>query len=228
VPGLSEGGGKVTVVVGVQHKTGVILAADAQWSWDNDNRMADLAQPKVHSLLETLAVGYCGSGRFGQILTYHLVDSLEDPFLPREGRDEQYWAVREFIPYLRDVTHQHGHLHILEEDQTESFGQSAFLLAVRGELFLVESDFSVNQHRLPYESVGSGAENAMGVLHELLGEDPNQALVTEARAEKIARKAVQAAITFNNYVGGDISVVRTTLYTDEEKDTAKQILGKRR
>jgi 20S proteasome alpha/beta subunit len=217
----------MTVVVGVRHKNGVLLAADAQWSWDNDNRMADVTQPKVHSLLETLAVGYCGSGRFGQILTYHLTDSLEDPFLPREGRDEQYWAVREFIPYLRDVTHMHGHLHILEENQVESFGESAFLLAVRGALFLVEADFSVNMHRLPYEAVGSGAENAMGVLHERLGDDPNQELVTEAKAETIARKAVQAAITFNNYVGGDITVVRTSLYTAEEKDTAREILRKR-
>lgn len=217
----------MTVVVGVRHRNGVVLAADAQWSWDNDNRMADTTQPKVHSLMDTLAVGYCGSGRFGQILTYHLTDSLEDPFLPREDRDEQYWAVREFIPYLRDVTAVHGHLHIMEEDQTESFGQSAFLLAVRGVLFLVEADFSVNMHRLPYEAVGSGAENAMGVLHERLGEDPDQDLVTEARAETLARAAVRAAITFNNYVGGDISVVKTVLYTDDEKATAKRILKRR-
>lgn len=217
----------MTVVVGVRHKQGVVLAADAQWSWSNDNRMADLAQPKVHSLLDTLAVGYCGSGRFGQILTYHLTDSLEDPFLPREDRDEQYWAVREFIPYLRDVTSAHGHLHILEADQTESFGESAFLLAVRGVLFLVESDFSVNQHRLPYEAVGSGSENAMGVLHERLGDDPEQALLTPAKAEVLARKAVEAAITFNNFVGGDITVIHTALYTDEEKATAKEILRRR-
>lgn len=215
----------MTVVVGVRHRKGVVLAADAQWSWANDNRKADLAQPKVHSLLDTLAVGYCGSGRFGQILMYHLTDSLEDPFLPREGRDEQYWAVREFIPFLRDVTHQHGHLHILEADQTESFGESAFLLAVRGALFLVESDFSVNMHRLPYEAVGSGAENAMGVLHEALGDNPNQPLVTPARAEDIAHRAVEAAKTFNNFVGGDISFVHTDIYTAEERATAKRILA---
>lgn len=218
----------MTVVVGVRHKQGVVLAADAQWSWSNDNRMADLSQPKVHELMETLAVGYCGSGRFGQILTYHLTDSLEEPFLPREARDEQYWAVREFIPYLRDVTAAHGHLHIMEEDQTESFGESAFLLAVRGVLFLVEADFSVNMHRLPYEAVGSGAENAIGVLHNTLGGDPRQPLLTKAKAEAVARKAVEAAIEFNNYVGGDISVIHTALYTDDEKDTARQILGKAR
>ena len=218
----------MTVVVGVKHRTGVLLAADAQYSGANDNRKASLSQPKVHSLMDTLAVGYCGSGRFGQILTYHLTDSLEDPFLPREERDEQYWAVREFIPFLRDVTHSHGHLHILEENQTESFGESEFLLAVRGELFTVESDFSVDLHRLPYESVGSGSENAMGVLHQMLGEDPKQELVTRAAAEDIAVRAVEAAMAFNNYVGGDISVVETVLYTEEEIATAKRIISKQR
>jgi 20S proteasome alpha/beta subunit len=218
----------VTVVVGVKHRTGVLLAADAQWSWANDHRMADITQPKVHELLETLAIGYCGSGRFGQILQYHLMDSLEEPYLPREDRDSQYWAVREFIPFLRDVTHQHGHLHVLEADQTESFGESAFLLAVRGDLFLVESDFSVNMHRLPYEAVGSGAENAMGVMHNSLGDDPKQELVSKADAEDIAVRAVEAAKTFNNFVGGDISAVETVLYTEDEKATAKRILANQR
>lgn len=218
----------MTVVVGVKHRTGVVLAADAQYSDVNSNRKLDRSSPKVHELMETVAVGYCGSGRFGQILAYHLTDSLEDPFLPREERDSLYWVVREFIPYLRSVTHDHGHLHVLEADQTESFGESEFLLAVRGDLFVVESDFTVDAHRLPYDSVGSGSENAMGVLHETLGDDPDQELVTRAKAEDIAIRAVEAAITFNNYVGGDITLVETTLYTDEEVATAKRILAKQR
>ena len=212
----------MSVVVGVRHTKGVVLAGDLQWSGENSNRMG--TQSKVHSLLDTLALGYVGSGRFGQILQYHLTDTLEDPFLPRDERDEEYWTVKEFIPYLREQTEMHGHLHI--HHNVEEFGPSAFLLAVRGKLFCIESDFSVNEHRLPYEAVGSGEDNAIGVLHSVLGDDPEGELPTRAKAEKAARKAVSAAMQFNNYVGGDITVVETTLWSTEETETAKRILGR--
>jgi 20S proteasome alpha/beta subunit len=212
----------MSVVVGVRHTKGVLLAGDLQWSGDNSHRMG--VQPKVHSLLDTLALGYVGSGRFGQILQYHLSDSLEDPFLPREGRDEEYWTVKAFIPYLREQTELHGHLHI--HHNVEEFGPSAFLLAVRGKLFTIEADFSVNEHRLPYEAVGSGEDNAIGVLHAMLGEDPEMELPTRAKAERAARRAVEAAMAFNNYVGGAVTFVETSLWTQEEIETAKRILGR--
>jgi 20S proteasome alpha/beta subunit len=210
----------MSVVVGVKFNGGVILAGDSQWSDDNSNRLG--AQSKVHSLSDTLAIGYVGSARFGQILQFHLSE-LEDPFLPRDGRDEEYWAVREFIPYLRAVTEEQGHLHI--KHNAEHFGESAFLLAVRGRLFLVENDFSVSEHSLAYEAVGSGGENAIGALHSDLGFDPEVPYFTEAKAMKAAEKAVSSAITFNNYVGGDIISVQTVLYTEDEIEIAKRILG---
>lgn len=212
----------MSVVVGIRCKTGVVLAGDAQWSDDNSNRVG--AQSKVHSLMDTLAIGYVGSGRFGQILQFHLTDGLEDPFIPREGRDEEYWAVREFIPYVRAHTEEHGHLHI--HHNVEEFGPSAFLLGVRGRLFCVESDFSVNEHLLPYEAIGSGGDNAIGVLHSELGENVDHMTITQAKAERIAKKAVTAAGKFNNYVGGPINFVSTILFTDEEKDMARRVLGR--
>ena len=210
----------MTVIVGVRFKGGVLIGGDAQWSTEGSHRIG--AQPKVHVLQDTLALGYCGSGRFGQILQYHLSE-LEEPFLPREGRDEEYWCVREFIPYLRAVTEEHGHLHI--KHNVEEFGPSAFLLGVRGKLFLIESDYSVNEHSLPYEAVGSGEDNAIGVLHEMLGEIPAEH-ITEAKALRAAAKAIAAASAFNNFVGGPASFVTTTLYTEDEIATAKRILGR--
>lgn len=210
----------MTVVVGVRYKDGVLLAGDLQWSGENENRIG--AQSKVHGLQDTLGIAYCGSGRFGQILQFHLSE-LEDPFLPREGRDEEYWAIREFIPYLRDVTTDHGHMHI--RHNVEEFGNSAFLLAVRGRLFLVEADFSVNEHSLPFEAVGSGGENAVAVLYtELDGLAAEE--ITYRKAMSAAEKAIKAAIKFNNFVGGDITSIVTAHYSDDEIATAKRILGR--
>jgi 20S proteasome alpha/beta subunit len=208
----------VTCVVGVVGAGGVLLAGDAQWSDDRTHRIG--SEPKVFELFEVLAIAYCGSGRLGQILTYHLTDSLEEPSLVM---DEHYWAVREFIPYLRTVTQDHGHLHIRGENQVEELGQSAFLLAVRNRLFSVEADFSVNEHALPYEALGSGTDHAIGVLHSELGDD-KRPLVSLNDAESVAKKAIKAAAKFGNFVGGPISVVRTVTYTHAEKQLARQIL----
>lgn len=208
----------MTVVVGVVGRRGVLLAGDAQYSTENTHRWSH--EPKAFRLSDVLAIAYCGSGRLGQILSYHLTDSLEDPPL---GMDEHYWAVREFIPYLRDVTEQHGHLHIREDTQVEELGQSAFLLAVRSRLFAIEADFSVNEHAQPYEALGSGEDAAIGSFHSSLGMD-GVPIATKARMESAARKAIAAASDYTNFVGGPITTVWTVKHTDDEKALARSIL----
>lgn len=209
----------MTVVVGVVSDNGVLLAGDAQWSGENGHRLG--VEPKVFQLSELLGIAYCGSGRLGQILTYHLTDSLEDPPL---GMDEHYWSVREFVPYLRDITEEHGHLHVLFENQVEELGNSAFLFAVRGRLFSVENDFSVNEHLHPYEALGSGEEAAIGSLHASLG-TPGLFTVDKKAAEKAAISAIKAAADFTNFVGGKVSKVWTKRHTKEEVQLAKEILS---
>jgi 20S proteasome alpha/beta subunit len=206
----------MTVIVGLVGKKGVLIAGDAQSSTDWIKREDTSA--KVFELRETVVVGYCGSGRFGQILQYHM-DTLEAPALQM---DEHKWLVKEFVPKLRDVTEFHGHLHV--HHNVEEFGPSAFLIGVRGRLFCIESDFSVNEHVMPYEAVGSGAETAMGSMHGELGNiyEP----LSDAKLQAIAERAISAATTLTLYVGGDITSVKTVRYTAEEKTLAREVLGK--
>ena len=159
----------MTCVVGIRWKGGVLLAADSQTSGDNFKRMD--TDSKVFQLSDVLAIAYCGSGRLGQILKHWLMDALEEPPL---DRDLRRWYVREFAPVLRDVLNEHGHLHILEEDQTEYLGNSAFLLAVRDRLFAIEPDFSINESEFPFDSFGSGSEAALGALRGELDKHDRQ------------------------------------------------------
>ena len=205
----------MTCIVGLVGKKGVLIAGDSQVSTDWIKR--EDKGPKVFSLLDTVAIGYCGSGRFGQILEYHL-ESLKSPPL---GKDELRWVIRDFIPYLRWITEEHGHLHI--HHNVEHFGPSAFFLGVRGRLFTVESDFSVNEHVHPYEAIGSGADTAMGVLHAEIGETYEP--ISDSRLLSIAEKALEAATKLTLYVGGDIVYSKTEIYTTEEKALARKILG---
>lgn len=211
----------MTCVVGVRTVGGVLLAADSQMSWENGNRMTRDA--KTVQLSDLLAVAYCGSGRLGQILQYHL-DELDDPPL---GRDEHRWAVKDFIPFLREAVAEQGHLSIDLHDDIEGFGNSAFLFGVRGRLFTVEGDFSVSEHRYGFDALGTGMETAIGAMRATARElqwEP----YPRAKATRIAEEGILAATDFTNFVGGDITWVETADYTDDERELAKTIAGRRR
>lgn len=199
----------------------MLLAGDSQMSWENDNRKSRTA--KTIQLSDLLAVAYCGSGRLGQLLEHHL-DELDDPPL---GRDEQRWAVKDFIPFLRDVTAAHGWLHIRDDNAVEEMGDSAFLFAVRGRLFAVEADFSVSEHRFGFDTLGSGMSQAIGAMHTAARE-PHYEPYTPVKAKQIAEAGVLAATEYTNFVGGDVTYVETVFFTDEEHELAREIAATRR
>jgi 20S proteasome alpha/beta subunit len=203
----------MTCVVGVRGRRGVLLAGDTQISTDTTKRL--IKQPKTFQLSDLLAIAYCGSGRLGQILTFHL-EELDDPPL---GRDEERWVVRDFIPFLRDVTEQAGHLHI--HHNVEHLGDSAFLLAVRGRLFSIDSDLGVNEELLAYSSLGSGEDVAIGAMRALAGDVDEP--IADSRLERIASAGIRASAQFTNFVGGRITIVKTTIVTVEEKQLARKI-----
>lgn len=206
----------MTCIVGLVGKNGVLIAGDSQASGEYTKR--EDVSAKVFALSDVLAVGYCGSGRFGQILQYHLSDLLEDPPL---GMDEHRWTVRHLVPHLRDHTEAHGHLHV--HHNVEEFGPSGFLLAVRGRLFTVWSDFGVDEHVLPFEAIGSGGETAAGTLHGDLGE--NLGPIDDNRLEDVAARAINAAAKLTLHVNGTIDSVKTLRYTAAEKALAKRIVS---
>jgi 20S proteasome alpha/beta subunit len=208
----------LTVVVGIRGTSGVLLAGDSQLSTVWANRKMKAA--KTCALSELVAVAYCGSFRLGQILTYHLSE-LEDPPL---GMDEARWVVKQFVPHLRDVLEQHGFLHI--HRNVENIGESAFLLAVRNRLFSVDDDLSAAESRLAYDALGSGEEVAMGSLHGAFGDEREPLRSKDERLARVAQTAIAASTEFTNFVGGDVTTVRTVRYTDAEWELAREILGR--
>jgi len=205
---------QVTAVVGVKTKGGVLLAADSLAS--NQYTKRELSLPKVCGVSELLAIAYCGSLRLGQVLTYYMEDVLDDPPM---GGDEHRWAVKELIPKVRELTEEHGLLHI--KNNVEHLGSSAFLLAIRGRLFDVWPDFSVEETVLPYAVDGSGADVAIGALQSAA---KGRTDFTEAEALELAIKAINAAADNVPSVGGEsITYVTTVLVTPEERAKSKLI-----
>jgi len=204
-----------------------LLAADSQWSGYNERGID--TDSKVFQLSPILALGCCGSGRTMQILKHLVADGLDDPPVDRLRR----WYVREFQPRLAAIMDDYGHLHKYREDSVQEMGDSAFLMAIRDRLFVVDSDFSVSEGRRPFAGLASGGETATGGLYTKFEEEWEKGTIDEEGPvskswdwmENTARRAIMAAADTTLYVGGPIRYVRTDVYTDDEKVLAKSVLA---
>jgi ATP-dependent protease HslVU (ClpYQ) peptidase subunit len=102
-----------------------------------------------------LLIGYCGSFRMADLLEFNLdVPKL----LPDE--DLPTWMVKELVPAVRTNFKEGGYA--TKHDDAERGGD--FLIAVRGRLFCIESDYQVGETTREYAALGSGEPFAMGSL----------------------------------------------------------------
>jgi ATP-dependent protease HslVU (ClpYQ) peptidase subunit len=144
----------MTCIAGVKTEGGVLLAGDSLGS-DGESGTSYLA-PKVFRLSAQVAAGFTSSFRMGQLLEHNLE-------LPVLHGDERAWAIKDFVPALRELFEEHGYSKIEHNEETGG----TFLLAVRARLFLVQGDFAVLESRVPYDACGSGEQFAMGAMHAL-------------------------------------------------------------
>jgi ATP-dependent protease HslVU (ClpYQ) peptidase subunit len=89
----------------------------------------------------------------------------------------------------------------IDEKEAGPFGNldSTFIIAGRSGIYYVGPDMSVTQVK-HYFAIGSGAQFALGALHALHG--------SKLGAEEIARRAVESAIAFDTYCGGEVQIHR--------------------
>lgn len=136
----------------------VWMGADSVASTGHD---LQLVAPKVFETHYFL-IGYTTSFRMGQILQFR-----ELPELPPTAHLYPF-MVTEFVPAVVKLFEADGYLK--KEHDQKSGGQ--FLVGVRGELFQINSDFSVLQRvDFDFNAVGSGEGYALGALHAIRNTD---------------------------------------------------------
>lgn len=168
----------MTCIVGYKDSDGTIfIGGDSAGtdSWYNQTIRRD---PKVFRVGEFL-IGFTDSFRMGQILMYN----LKPP--PIKTKNIYKYMVTEFVEEVRRCFKEGGFGR--NKDGEDRGGD--FIVAVRGRLFRVESDFQVGESCDNYIAAGSGENFAMGVLFAL----DKQKLTPR---EKI-KAALQAASHFN-------------------------------
>lgn len=139
----------MTCIVGIEHD-GVTLGADSAASdgWTITSR----ADTKLFRNGDYL-FGFCGSFRMGQLLHY----AFDPPPVPSRGVER--FMVTTFIDAVRTCLLEGG---FAEKRKSGPETGGTFLVGAAGRLWQVEDDYQVARDAHGFDSIGSGAEVALG------------------------------------------------------------------
>jgi ATP-dependent protease HslVU (ClpYQ) peptidase subunit len=175
----------MTCIVGIEHEGGVTIGADSAGS--NYAITVSRADSKLFKVGDYL-IGFTSSFRMGQLLHYAFT-----PTAPNLADLDKHMCTT-FIDEIRTCLKTGGYAS--KHNEVETGG--TFLVGVAGRLFCVEGDYQVGHTFDGYSACGSGEYVALGALHALDQYDltPRQKCLA----------ALQAASTFDPYVGGPFQV----------------------
>jgi ATP-dependent protease HslVU (ClpYQ) peptidase subunit len=138
--------------------------------------------PKIYRVGEFL-FGFTSSFRMGQLLGYQFVP----PEHPVDCDSDRYMATA-FVDALRDTLKSGGYAR--SENGEESAGE--FLVAYRGKIYQVCSDYQVGENLEPFNAVGCGAELALGALYATKGMHPEERIIIALEASEAFSAGVSA------------------------------------
>jgi len=133
----------MTCIVGLQTDDGVYMAADSV-AWSR-HEASTVLHPKIFPVGELL-IGYTSTFRFGQLLQYRL-DMPEH--VPGET-DMQF--LMNVVTNIRKLLEEAKHATV--SNSVAEGGQA--LIAYRGQLYCLQTDFSIIAYKEPMDGVGSG------------------------------------------------------------------------
>lgn len=142
----------MTVIIGIEHKDGVLMGSDSCMANDFSKGIVD--EPKYFSVNEVL-VGCAGSYRYANILQYHMKLTKQTA----KEKDDRKYLICEFIPAIRQALAD-GNF-VVKDDEI----YSNILLAYRKKLYFLQEDFSLIRNPEGYASCGSGRIAALGSLY---------------------------------------------------------------
>lgn len=174
----------MTCIVGIAKDGIVYLAGDSALTAEEGHIYVG-KRAKVFRNGE-IVIGNSGSIRIPQLLEYADLPTVTEPI-------ERY-MVTEFIPALKKL---------LKDDEQKAdnpMDDSAFLVGMRGHLFIVYSDFQASESALNYHAIGSASDIALGSLHTTRDSDiaPEQRLWCALNAAHAHNYTVREPFTILN------------------------------
>ena len=175
----------MTCIVALEYEDKVFMGGDSASTEEWNIHL--ITTPKILRS-QNLLIGYTWSFRMGQIIQY--ASDLPEMY---EHQSNYAYLIQSFIPFIRKTFADAGWLKTV--DSRDEGGQ--FLVGIRGEIYTVESDFSVLRTIDGFNSIGCGSPYALGALRILkysgkIREDPMMAVGL----------ALETAAYFSNGVSG--------------------------
>lgn len=185
----------MSIITAVRKNDRTFLAADTLTCFGDTHRVpqSNATTPKIRRIGRSV-VGGSGWGIYDRILDAHLAEHPE----PALSNELDIFAF--FMGLWRAMHDKYTFVNDQAAAKDSPFGDldSSFLIANEGGIFKVSPDMDVSRFE-QYYAIGSGAEYALGALYNLYEWEENP--------EVIARGAVESAIAFDVYCGGQISVM---------------------
>lgn len=138
-----------------------------------------------------VVIGGCGSFRIMQLLRYKMVM----PAVP-DDIDVTEYLVGDFADAMRTCLMEGGALSVWDEDSTEEMADSGYLVAVRGRIFEIYSDFGVGEFEDGFAAIGCGKQFALGSLYS----------THDIKAKERVQLSLEAAEHFSAGVRGPFTV----------------------
>lgn len=184
----------MSIVVAVVKDGETCVAADSQSNFGTNQVPMDNGKVSKLRQIGASVLGTTGWGVYENILE-DFISAKKPPLLSDRQSIFSFFldlwkALHERYPYVNDQW---------DTDRSPFANLDAsFLIASPDGLFYVASDLSVTRFE-KYFAVGSGADFSMGALYNLYDTDLDAAAIT--------RKAVESAMAFNIYCGGEVQLI---------------------
>lgn len=154
----------MTCIVGIANGKNVWIGGDTAIS--DKTSVQQYGQSKVFiketdakhgDLPEKIIIGGCGSPRLLQLLEHAFT-------VPHIGKTQSIiaWLSVDFMDAIRQLLKDKG---FIVSTTPENFGNSSFLIGIRGELFQIYDDYQACSNHIQEDAAGSGYAYAMGSLH---------------------------------------------------------------
>ena len=187
----------MTTIAAIQGDGWVVMGADTQATY-YEYRNLYMKDDKVVNNNGILIAG-CGIGRGMNLLQ----KGWKAPKPPRANMEKDKldtWMVTKFIPGMRQLFIDGGY--DMKDDSEYAHYENVFLVAVQGELYVIDEDYSLDRDARNYFCSGSGGDFAQSSLYTAVTFG-KQIFTDVDEAEAAMVTAINAAKEFDVNSGGE-------------------------